>query len=69
MPAAPGIGRWVGVLSLAIWLSVIFTGRMIGFTSTRTTVIDAPADDVTLDNLFEGAPEAPAEPATNTNKK
>jgi hypothetical protein len=65
-PAAPGMGRWVGVLSLAIWLAVIFTGRMIGFTSTRTAIIEQPAGDVpALDDLFETTPEAP-KPAPDT---
>ena len=64
-PSAPPAARAVAVLSLVIWVAVIVTGRMIGFTTSRAaTVAPAPAD-VNFDDLF-GAPadsgSSPAKP-------
>jgi uncharacterized membrane protein len=42
-PSAPPVGRAVAALSLVIWIAVIFAGRMIGFTATRTSE-PAPID-------------------------
>ena len=42
-PSAPPVGRAVAALSLVIWIAVIFAGRMIGFTATRTSE-PAPVD-------------------------
>lgn len=39
-PAAPPIGRVVAMVSLVVWVGVIVTGRMIGFTATRATVTE-----------------------------
>ena len=36
-PSAPPLGRAVAAVSLVIWLAVIVTGRMIGFTTTRAS--------------------------------
>ena len=36
--SAPPIGRAVAAVSLIIWISVIVTGRMIGFTATRCSL-------------------------------
>ena len=43
-PAAPPIGRAVAVISLVIWISTIFAGRMIGFTTTRRPSEPTPTD-------------------------
>ena len=64
--AAPRMGRATAVLSLAIWISVIFVGRWIGFTTTRATV--APTPDINFDDIFPGTSDAPA-PDTPPNKK
>jgi hypothetical protein len=53
--SAPLAGRTAAVLSLAIWISIIFLGRWIGFTTTRASVGQEP--DVNFDNLFPGAPD------------
>ena len=37
-PAAPPAGRAVAVLSLILWITIIFAGRWIGFTVTKGTV-------------------------------
>jgi hypothetical protein len=47
--SAPPAGRLAGALSILLWISVIFLGRWIGFTSTANTT---PAPDINLDNLF-----------------
>jgi hypothetical protein len=52
--SAPLAGRAVAVLSLAIWMSVIFAGRLIGFTTSRAKqTTPAPADSA-LEELFQG---------------
>jgi hypothetical protein len=57
--AAPPAGRAVAVLSLAIWISVIFAGRLIGFTTSRAKqTAPAPADS-SLEELFQETPAAP----------
>jgi len=57
--AAPPAGRAVAILSLAIWISVIFAGRLIGFTTSRAKpTLPAPADS-SLEELFQGTPAAP----------
>jgi hypothetical protein len=43
-PTAPPLGRTVAVLSLVIWVGVIVTGRMIGFTATRASQAPTPVD-------------------------
>jgi len=45
-PSAPPIGKAVATVSLVVWVAVIFAGRMIGFTATRTSTVDtaAPAE-------------------------
>lgn len=57
-PSAPPAGRRVAAISLLIWLSVIFTGRMIGFTATRHTTSAPASEEISLDDLLQGAPSA-----------
>jgi len=57
--AAPPAGRVVAVLSLAIWISVIFAGRLIGFTTSRAKQADPAPADSSLEELFQSAPAAP----------
>src|SRR5580700_5749814 len=40
--ATPRMAKTVGALSLAMWIGIIFMGRLIGFTTTRAAVV-APA--------------------------
>jgi hypothetical protein len=56
--SAPPAGRATAALSLVIWISIIFLGRWIGFTTTRATV--GPEPEINFDNLFPGASETPA---------
>ncbi len=53
-PSAPLAGKTAAVLSLVIWLSVIFLGRWIGFTTTRASVGIEP--DVNFDDIFQTTP-------------
>jgi hypothetical protein len=55
-PSAPLAGKAVAVLSLAIWISIIFLGRWIGFTTSRAAVIEPPPADINFDNLFDNIP-------------
>ena len=48
--AAPLAGKTVAAVSLLIWISIIFLGRWIGFTTTRTDLKTDP--DVNIDRLF-----------------
>ncbi len=52
-PSAPRIGKVVGVLSLAIWISVIFMGRLIGFTTHPGTVAP-PTPGVNYEDFLGG---------------
>ena len=51
-PSAPRAGRIVATVSLALWISVIFTGRLIGFRTSHATKAPPPAE-VNLDDLFK----------------
>jgi len=64
-PSADRIGRTTAFLSLVIWISIIFLGRWIGFTTTRATV--GPEPEINLDNIFPGATDgtSPAAPSNN----
>ena len=57
--AAPPAGRTVAVLSLVFWISVIFAGRLIGFTTSRAKQAAPTPADSNLEELFQGAPAAP----------
>lgn len=47
---APLAGRTVAAVSLIIWISIIFLGRWVGFTTTRTNV--KTDSDINIDALF-----------------
>src|SRR5262245_7199023 len=59
--SAPFIGRTTAALSLLLWISIIFLGRWIGFTTTRAKV--GPEPQINFDNIFPGTP-----PTQNENK-
>ena len=49
-PAAPRSGKTVAVVSLVVWISVIFLGRWVGFSTTKN---DVKTDtDINIDALF-----------------
>ena len=55
----------MATLSLVIWVAVIFAGRMIGFTATRTSLDAPPPAEINFEDLLGlpagggAAPEAP----------
>ena len=67
-PSAPRTGKAVAALSLAMWISIIFMGRMIGFTTSRAVVSPPPAG-VNFDDFLQGTPndsgESPTTPPHN----
>jgi hypothetical protein len=48
--AAPLPGKTVAVVSLVIWIGIIFLGRWVGFTTTKTSL--KPDTDFNLEELF-----------------
>jgi len=61
-PSAPALGRAVGVLSICLWITVIFMGRMIGFTTTRAAVAAPPPAGVNFDDFLNTPGPPPAAP-------
>jgi hypothetical protein len=57
--AAPLAGKTAAVLSLLLWITIIFVGRRIGFTTSQPEVPIDPG--INLDDLF---PPPPAESGT-----
>ncbi len=53
--SAPGAGKAAAVLSLTIWIGVIFMGRMIGFTTHPGKVLPPPPG-VDFDNFLQAPP-------------
>ena len=51
--AAPPLGKLAGIVSLILWISVIFLGRWVGFTNTGRSTAPAPDADINLDDLFK----------------
>jgi len=67
-PSAPSVGKVVAVLSIVIWISVIFMGRMIGFTTTRAATVTPKTNGVDFDD-FLGAPSNGGAPTTPPHQK
>ncbi len=55
-PSAPKAGKAAAILSIAIWISVIFAGRLIGFTTSRAKQAAPAPPDSSLEELFQSAP-------------
>ncbi|HXR44585.1 MAG TPA: hypothetical protein VN759_07255, partial [Pseudolysinimonas sp.] len=60
----PPLARAVATLSLVIWIGVIVTGRMIGFTATRAAATAPSPVETNFEDLL-GLPAAgePAQPS------
>ncbi len=68
--SAPRAGKAVAALSLAIWISIIIMGRLIGFTTTRAAVIAPPLAGVNFDDFLQAAPtNSGGTTTTPTDKK
>ncbi len=68
--SAPPIGKAAAVLSLALWIAVVFAGRVVGFTTTGMQAKEAAPppsttnfDDFLTGGSSSGPPAAPAPPA------
>lgn len=51
--SAPRAGKAVAALSIVIWISVIFAGRLIGFTTSRAKQATPAPPDSSLEELFK----------------
>jgi len=58
-PAAPGIGRLTASLSLALWIAIVFAGRVIGFTTTGAQAKEAAPAATNFDDFLTGGADAP----------
>jgi len=67
-PAAPRAGRITAATSIALWIAVIFAGRVIGFTTTGAQAKEAPTTTVNFDDFLSGgsAPDASAPAAAGS---
>jgi hypothetical protein len=63
LPSTPAAAKTAAVISLTLWIGVIFLGRWIGFTTSRTATQNEAPVELNLDELFPGAAEEPAAPA------
>ena len=50
--SAPPLGRTVAALSLVIWIAVIVSGRMIGFTTTRASLAEPAPVEINFEDLL-----------------
>jgi hypothetical protein len=50
--SAPPLGRAVAAVSLVLWLAIIVSGRMIGFTTTRAVLSEPLPAETTLEDLL-----------------
>jgi hypothetical protein len=66
--SAPTAGKAAAALSLVLWISIIFFGRWIGFTTTRTTEEANPAE-MNFDDLFNSPPPEENSPAPSPEGK
>lgn len=68
-PSAPPVGKAVAVASLTLWISIISMGRIIGFTTSRETVVVQPPPGVNFDDFLGGAPNIGGTPAPSPPRK
>jgi len=68
-PSAPAVGKAVAVLSLTMWISIVFMGRLIGFTTTRAAVVKPSPASVNFDDFLGGAPADSSGTSTPTPQK
>ena len=66
-PSPPRAAKRAAIVSLTLWIGIIFLGRWIGFTTTRTATTDDAPPGINLEELFPGAaddatPPPPAAP-------
>jgi Family of unknown function (DUF6644) len=64
-PSAPRVGKTVAVLSIALWIGIIFMGRIIGFT-THPGKVAPPTPGVNYDNFLLPPPASSNSGGTST---
>jgi len=60
--STPAAAKTAAIISLTLWISVIFLGRWIGFTTSRSVTKDDVAPTINLEELFPGAADDSASP-------
>jgi hypothetical protein len=55
-PSAPRAGKAAAAVSLGLWIAIIFMGRIIGFTTSRETVVVKPPPGINFDDFLQGTP-------------
>jgi len=65
--SAPALGKVVATVSLAIWVGVVFAGRMIGFTTTRVTTPE-PSEEINFEELLGLPGNTDSQPAVPEKK-
>jgi uncharacterized protein DUF6644 len=65
--SAPPLGRAIAAISLLIWVAVIVTGRMIGFTTTRASLSQPAPVETNFEDLL-GLPGSDQAPSTQEGK-
>ena len=58
--AAPLAGKTVAMVSLVVWIGVIFLGRWVGFSTTQAGVKPDTEIDFNIDDLFAPSVSDPA---------
>lgn len=64
-PRAPAIGRATALLSIVLWVAIIFTGRVIGFTTTGAEAKEAPAPVGNFDDFLGNTPGSGSAPSAS----
>jgi len=57
-PSAPPLGKIAAALSIALWIAIIFAGRVIGFTTTGAQAKQAPPPTQNFEDFLGGGPSS-----------
>jgi hypothetical protein len=57
-PSAPPLGRAIAAVSLVLWVAVIVSGRMIGFTTTRASLAEPAPVETNFEDLLGLPPDS-----------
>jgi hypothetical protein len=55
-PSSPRAGKTAAALSIALWIGIIFMGRLIGFTTSRAQVVTPPPANVDFEDFLQATP-------------
>jgi hypothetical protein len=68
-PSPPAAAKRAAVISLTLWIGVIFLGRWIGFTTSHATTKEDTDPQINLEELFPGASDDSTTPAPPASPK